>query len=119
MSAVLHSTGEVATNQLRSEISAINRIDEDGFKTLAEIIFNFLLASKQPDVVLDRLNELSSETGINFSALKSIVRSLLSLFKAAGSRGITAKNIQQDLEQLGMSHCENCSREVSPASFPC
>ena len=101
MTTVLHSTGEVAGSQLRSEISALNRVDEAAFGTLAEIIFNFLLASKQPDVVLERLNELSSETGLNFNSLKSIVRSLLSLFKAAGSRGITAKNIQQDLEQLG------------------
>ena len=105
MSSVLHSTGEVASTQLRSEISAINRIEEDAFTTLSDIIFNFLLASKQPDVVLERLNELSSETGVNFNALKSIVRSLLSLFKAAGSRGITARNIQQDLEQLGTFHC--------------
>ena len=101
MSAVLFSTGEQASSQLRSEISAINRIDDEAFQTLADIIFNFLLASKQPDVVMERLAELSSEIGINFNALKSIVRSLLSLLKAAGNRGITAKNIQQDLEQLG------------------
>lgn len=99
---VLISTGEPPSTQFRTEITALNRIDDESFQTLIDVIFNFLLASKQPDTVLEKLTELSAEIGVNFGALKSIVRSLLSLLKAAGSRGVTAKNINQDLLELGL-----------------
>lgn len=101
MSAVLFSTGEQPSSQLRSEIAALNRIQDESFQAIVDIIFNFLLASKQPDAVLERLTELSGEIGISVGALKSVVRSLLTVLKGAGGRGIAAKNIQQDLSELG------------------
>ena len=101
MAAILHSTGETSSSQLRSEIASMNRLDEDAFQTVTEIIFDFLLTSKQPDAVIGRLTELAGEAGMSFGALKSTVRSLLGMLKAAGSRGITAKNLQDDLEELG------------------
>ena len=108
---VLISTGEPLSTQFRTEITALNRIDDESFQTLIDIIFNFLLASKQPDTVLEKLTELSAEIGVNFGALKSIVRSLLSLLKAAGSRGVTAKNINQDLLELGICFLLFCARD--------
>ena len=102
MATVLFATGEQAPTQLRSELSVLNRINDEEFQTLIDIVFNFLLASKQPEVVLERLAELSGEIGIGIGALKNSVRSLLSLLKACGSRGVTSKNLKQDLDQLGI-----------------
>ncbi len=102
MASVLHSTGEIVSTQMKSDLSTFNRLDDAAFQSLTDIIFDFLLASKQPDVLISRLEDLSAEVGLGLSALKTSVRSELALLRAAGKQGTTAKNLQEDFELLGL-----------------
>ena len=101
MASVLQSTGEVASSQMKNDFSILNRLDEASFSNFNEIIFDFLLTSKQPETLIARLTEFSAELGLGLSTLKSSVRSELALLRAAGKHGITGKNLQEDLEKLG------------------
>eukprot|EP00794_Sanderia_malayensis_P017465 gene17465-19212_t len=102
MASVLHSTGEVASSQLKSELSPFNRIDNASFEGLNNTVFDFLITSKDPDILVGKLQDLSSEVGLSLGALKIGVRTELAILKAAGKHGTTAKNLQEDFELLGL-----------------
>jgi hypothetical protein len=52
---------------------------------------------------LAQLETFANELGVNPGALKNILRSLLTFFKAALRKNLSATFVREDLEQLGLA----------------
>lgn len=57
---------------------------------------------------MSQISDFSSEHGLNSSALKNVVKSLLSFLKSAIKGNLTPAQVKEDLEHLGLS-AENSS----------
>jgi hypothetical protein len=53
--------------------------------------------------LLAQLETFANELGVNPGALKNILRSLLTFFKAALRKNLSATFVREDLEQLGLA----------------
>ena len=97
-----------------SDISSLNRFEETPFCELVDIVFSFLVSPKESSRFLGQVAEFAQEHGVSGSALKNVMKSLLSFFKSALRCNLTPAHVQEDLEQLGKSASFNHLHPSAP-----
>ena len=66
-----------------SEIQALNRLPEEPFRDFIKLVFDFLLNPKNSLKLLSDLDVFCQSIGASATAVKNLVKSLLSLLKDA------------------------------------
>lgn len=95
-----HFTKVPPEEQIFTDIKSLNKFEEKAFSQLLEIVFSFLVSPKESSRFMSQISDFASEHGLT-SALKNVVKSLLSFLKCAIKGNLTPAQVKEDLEHLG------------------
>ena len=98
-----HFTKETPGNQMFSDVKALNKFDDDGFKTFVDLVLHFLIGSMNAEQFLSELDAFAQEHGASLNPLKNITKTLLTFFKSATKQNLSPQVVQEDMEKLGNS----------------
>ena len=98
-----HFTKEMPGNQMFSDVKALNKFNDDGFKAFVELVLRFLIGSTDGEQFMSDLESFAQEHGASLNPLKNITKTLLTFFKSAAKQNLSPKYVQEDMENLGIS----------------
>ncbi|XP_051887607.1 COMM domain-containing protein 7 isoform X1 [Pristis pectinata] len=99
----LHFSGESMSEALSSDIQTLNKLSNQQFSALTEIIFRFVTEPTESVRLLSELSEFASQNGMSSGPLKNIVKSVLLIPNGALKRNLTAEHVKADFITLGLS----------------
>ncbi|XP_069740068.1 COMM domain-containing protein 7-like isoform X2 [Narcine bancroftii] len=97
----LHFSGETVSDALSSDIQALNKLSNQQFSALTEIIFHFVTEPTESVRLLNELSEFASKNGMSSGPLKNILKNVLLVPYGALKRNLTADHIKADFITLG------------------
>jgi hypothetical protein len=98
-----HFTKETPGNQMFSDVKALNKFNDEGFKKFVDLVLHFLIGSTDGERFLSDLESFAQEHGASLNPLKNITKTLLTFFKCAAKQNLSAQYVQEDMENLGTS----------------
>ncbi|XP_069740069.1 COMM domain-containing protein 7-like [Narcine bancroftii] len=98
----LHFSGETVSDALSSDIQALNKLSNQQFSALTEIIFHFVTEPTESVRLLNELSEFASKNGMSSGPLKNILKNVLLVPYGALKRNLTADHIKADFITLGL-----------------
>ncbi|XP_067856528.1 COMM domain-containing protein 7 isoform X2 [Heptranchias perlo] len=99
----LHFSGEPVSDSVSSDIQTLNKLSNQQFSTLTEIIFRFVTEPTESERLLSQLSEFASQNGMSPGPLKNIVKSVLLVPNGALKRNLTADHVKTDFITLGLT----------------
>lgn len=99
----LHFTKDVLPDSVSSDFTNLNKLNEQQFLRLIEILFQFLLEPKETERFMQQLGEFAGEHGMSAGPLKNLMKSVLLVPQGAMKRNLSADQIKEDLLTLGES----------------
>ncbi|KAI3357861.1 hypothetical protein L3Q82_016249 [Scortum barcoo] len=101
----LHFTKEVLADSVSSDFQNLNKLNEQQFLRLIEILFQFLLEPKEvkTERFMQQLGEFAGEHGMSTGPLKNLMKSVLLVPQGALKKNLTAEQIKEDLLTLGLN----------------
>lgn len=113
-----------------SEVQALNRLPEEPFNDFMKLVYDFLLNPKDSSKLLSDLDTFCQSIGASATAVKNLVKSLLSQLKDALKKNHSSGILQDQLERLGLAgdktqvvcelwkqHYNSLSRSISTQVF--
>ncbi|XP_058847018.1 COMM domain-containing protein 7-like isoform X1 [Acipenser ruthenus] len=100
---LLHFSKEALRDSVSTDIQNLNKLSEEQYVSLTDILFRFLTEPKETDRFLSQLNEFASENGMSPGPLKNLVKSVLLVPNGALKRNLTAEQVKADLITLGLN----------------
>ncbi|MGH0155123.1 UNVERIFIED_CONTAM: hypothetical protein FKN15_075094 [Acipenser sinensis] len=100
---LLHFSKEALPDSVSTDIQNLNKLSEEQYVSLTDILFCFLTEPKETDRFLSQLNEFASENGMSPGPLKNLVKSVLLVPNGALKRNLTAEQVKADLITLGLN----------------
>ena len=102
-----HFTKENPGNQMFSDVNALNKFNEDGFKKFIKLVIGFLLGASDGERFLSELESFAEEYGASLNPIKNITKTLLTFFKMSAKQNLTPQYVQEDMENLGRGISKN------------
>uniref|UniRef100_UPI00398F0458 COMM domain-containing protein 7 n=1 Tax=Pristiophorus japonicus TaxID=55135 RepID=UPI00398F0458 len=99
----LHFSAEPVPDSVSSDIQTLNKLSNQQFSALTEIIFRFVTEPTESERFLSQLSEFASQNGMSPGPLKNIVKSVLLVPNGALKRNLTADHVKTDFITLGLS----------------
>ncbi|XP_041061359.1 COMM domain-containing protein 7 [Cetorhinus maximus] len=99
----LHFSGEPVPDFVSTDIQTLNKLSNQQFSALTEIIFRFITEPTESERLLSQLGEFASQNGMSPGPLKNIVKSVLLIPNGALKRNLTADHVKTDFITLGLS----------------
>lgn len=99
----LHFTKDVLPDSVSSDFTNLNKLNEQQFLRLTEILFEFLLEPKETERFMQQLGEFAGEHGMSAGPLKNLMKSVLLVPQGAMKRNLSAEHIKEDLLTLGLN----------------
>ena len=96
-------TSDTPPDSLISNIQSSNRFSDDQFKELISICLSFRLEPGQSSRFMSQTDEFAQENGVGLSALKSIIKSLLTVLNGSLKNNLSQNQFKEDLTNLGLS----------------
>lgn len=96
-----HFTKETPGNQMYSDVKALNKFNDEGFKKFVDLVLHFLIEATDGERFLSDVESFAQEYGASLNPLKNITKTLLTFFKSAAKRNLTPQYVQEDMENLG------------------
>uniref|UniRef100_A0A8C7ZJQ0 COMM domain containing 7 n=1 Tax=Oryzias sinensis TaxID=183150 RepID=A0A8C7ZJQ0_9TELE len=87
-----------------TDFQNLNKLNEQQFIRLIEILFQFLLEPKETDRFMQQLAEFAGHHGMSAGPLKTLMKSVLLVPQEACKKNLTAEQIREDLMALGEEH---------------
>ncbi|XP_068688197.1 COMM domain-containing protein 7-like [Montipora foliosa] len=103
-----HFTKVPPEEQMIADIKSLNRLEENIFCQLVDIVFSFLVSPRESSRFLSQVSDFAADHGLSFNAFKNVVKSLLSFLKNAMKSNLTPAQVKEDLEHLGLSAENSC-----------
>ncbi|XP_072050992.1 COMM domain-containing protein 7-like [Amphiura filiformis] len=103
MSSTFHFTAETPSDALFSDIQTLNKFGDEPFAELVTIVFAFLLEPSKSSRLLSQLDEFAEQQGVSSTALRGVVKSLLTVPYSAVRKNMTPVHLKEDLVNLGLS----------------
>uniref|UniRef100_A0A3Q1H7B3 COMM domain containing 7 n=1 Tax=Acanthochromis polyacanthus TaxID=80966 RepID=A0A3Q1H7B3_9TELE len=97
----LHFNKDVLPDSVSSDFQNLNKLNEQQFHRLVEILFRFLLEPKETERFMQQLSEFAAEHGMSSGPLRSLMKSVLLVPQGALKKNLTAEQIKEDLLTLG------------------
>ncbi len=102
-----HFTKETPGNQMFSDVKALNKFNDEGFKKFVDLVLHFLIGSTDGERFLSDLESFAQEQGASLNPLKNITRTLLTFYKNAAKQKLSPQHVQEDMENLGNGKTKN------------
>uniref|UniRef100_A0A3P9IAV7 COMM domain containing 7 n=1 Tax=Oryzias latipes TaxID=8090 RepID=A0A3P9IAV7_ORYLA len=83
-----------------TDFQNLNKLNEQQFIRLIEILFQFLLEPKETDRFMQQLAEFAGHHGMSAGPLKTLMKSVLLVPQEACKKNLTAEQIREDLVAL-------------------
>ncbi|XP_034447090.1 COMM domain-containing protein 7 [Hippoglossus hippoglossus] len=99
----LHFTRDVLPEAASSDFHNLNKLNEQQFHRLIEILFQFLLEPKETERFMQQLTEFAGEQGMSAGPLRNLMKSVLLVPQGALKKNLAAELIGEDLVTLGLS----------------
>ncbi|CAB1438402.1 unnamed protein product [Pleuronectes platessa] len=99
----LHFTKDVLPETVSSDFQNLNKLDEQQFHRLIEILFQFLLEPKETERFMQQLTDFAGEQGMSAAPLRNLMKSVLLVPQGALKKNLAAELIREDLVTLGLS----------------
>ncbi|CAG5115910.1 unnamed protein product [Candidula unifasciata] len=103
MASTFHFTKETPPDSMFSDFQALNKFKKELFDQLVQIAFQFLLEPSKSVRLMTQLEEFAEENGVVIGALRNVFKSLVSLPNSALKKSLSAAQLQEDLQTLGLS----------------
>ncbi|KTF84869.1 hypothetical protein cypCar_00027020 [Cyprinus carpio] len=97
----LHFTNDTLPDHVCTDFQNLNKLSEQQFVSLTEILYQFLLEPKESERFLRQLTEFAGENGMSAGPLRALMKSILLLPHGALKRNLTAEQVKADLLSLG------------------
>ncbi|CAI5648910.1 COMM domain-containing protein 7 [Oreochromis niloticus] len=99
----LHFTKDVLPDSVGTDFQNLNKLNEQQFHRLIEILFQFLLEPKEAERFMQQLTEFAGEHGMSAGPLRNLMKSVLLVPQGALKKNLTGEQIKEDLLTLGLS----------------
>ncbi|XP_066558382.1 COMM domain-containing protein 7 isoform X2 [Amia ocellicauda] len=99
----LQFTKEALPDSVSTDFHNLNKLSEQQYVNLTEIIFRYLLEPKETDRFLRQLSAFATENGMSPGPLRELVKSVLLLSNGALKSGLSADQVKTDLITLGLN----------------
>uniref|UniRef100_A0A9J8B5C7 COMM domain containing 7 n=1 Tax=Cyprinus carpio carpio TaxID=630221 RepID=A0A9J8B5C7_CYPCA len=99
----LHFTNDTLPDNVSTDFQNLNKLSEQQFVRLTEILYQFLLEPKESERFLRQLTEFAGENGMSAGPLRALMKSVLLLPHGALKRNLTAEQVKADLLSLGLN----------------
>lgn len=99
----LHFAKDVLPDSVSNDFQNLNKLNEQQFLRLIEILFQFLLEPKETERFMQQLGEFAGEHGMSAGPLKNVMKSVLLVPQGAMKRNLSAEQIKEDLLTLGLN----------------
>lgn len=99
----LHFTKDVLPDTVSSDFTNLNKLNEQQFQRLMEILFQFLLEPKETERFMQQLGEFAGEQGMSPGPLRNLMKSVLLVPQGAMKRNLSTEQIKEDLLTLGLN----------------
>uniref|UniRef100_A0A3P8P976 Nucleolar protein 4-like b n=1 Tax=Astatotilapia calliptera TaxID=8154 RepID=A0A3P8P976_ASTCA len=99
----LHFTKDVLPDSVGTDFQNLNKLNEQQFHRLIEILFQFLLEPKETERFMQQLTEFAGEHGMSAGPLRNLMKSVLLVPQGALKKNLTGEQIKEDLLTLGLS----------------
>ncbi|KAK5863955.1 hypothetical protein PBY51_000936 [Eleginops maclovinus] len=96
-------TKEVLPDSVCTDFQNLNKLNEQQFLRLIEILFQFLLEPKETERFMQQLGEFAGQHGMSAGPLKNLMKSVLLVPQGAMKKSLTAEQIKEDLVSLGLN----------------
>uniref|UniRef100_A0A669ETA2 COMM domain containing 7 n=2 Tax=Oreochromis TaxID=8139 RepID=A0A669ETA2_ORENI len=97
----LHFTKDVLPDSVGTDFQNLNKLNEQQFHRLIEILFQFLLEPKEAERFMQQLTEFAGEHGMSAGPLRNLMKSVLLVPQGALKKNLTGEQIKEDLLTLG------------------
>uniref|UniRef100_A0A8C4DPY2 COMM domain containing 7 n=1 Tax=Dicentrarchus labrax TaxID=13489 RepID=A0A8C4DPY2_DICLA len=96
----LHFTKDVLPDSVSADFQNLNKLNEQQFLRLIEILFQFLLEPKETERFMQQLGEFAGEHGMSAGPLRNVMKSVLLMPQGALKKNLTVEQIKEDLLTL-------------------
>uniref|UniRef100_A0A669DLV3 COMM domain containing 7 n=2 Tax=Oreochromis TaxID=8139 RepID=A0A669DLV3_ORENI len=96
----LHFTKDVLPDSVGTDFQNLNKLNEQQFHRLIEILFQFLLEPKEAERFMQQLTEFAGEHGMSAGPLRNLMKSVLLVPQGALKKNLTGEQIKEDLLTL-------------------
>uniref|UniRef100_A0A3P9DP03 COMM domain containing 7 n=1 Tax=Maylandia zebra TaxID=106582 RepID=A0A3P9DP03_9CICH len=108
----LHFTKDVLPDSVGTDFQNLNKLNEQQFHRLIEILFQFLLEPKETERFMQQLTEFAGEHGMSAGPLRNLMKSVLLVPQGALKKNLTGEQIKEDLLTLGTHPSPLCLRVI-------
>lgn len=99
----LHHTRETPTDSTFAEIQALNKLNDEQFRELAQVLLTFLVEPGKAAWLMEQVEAFSSQHGVGLASLKNIVKSWLNVLRNCLKLNLTSSQVTEDLITLGLA----------------
>ncbi|MBN3325187.1 COMD7 protein, partial [Atractosteus spatula] len=99
----LQFTKDVLPDSVSADFQNLNKLSDQQFVSLADILFRFLIEPKETDRFMTQLNDFATENGMSPGPLRNLVKSVLLVPNGALKNNLNADQVKADLITLGLS----------------
>ncbi|XP_053706078.1 COMM domain-containing protein 7 [Synchiropus splendidus] len=99
----LHFTKDSLPDAVAADFQNLNKLNEQQFRHLIEVLFLFLLEPKETDRFMQQLSEFAGENGMSAAPLRNLMKSVLMVPQGALKRSLTVDQIKEDFQTLGLN----------------
>uniref|UniRef100_A0A3B4W9V9 COMM domain containing 7 n=1 Tax=Seriola lalandi dorsalis TaxID=1841481 RepID=A0A3B4W9V9_SERLL len=96
----LHFTKDVLPDSVSTDFQNLNKLNEQQFHQLIEILFQLLLEPKETERFMQQLTGFAGEHGMSAGPLRNLMKSVLLVPQGALKKNLTAEQIKEDLVTL-------------------
>uniref|UniRef100_A0A7N6BDN5 COMM domain-containing protein n=1 Tax=Anabas testudineus TaxID=64144 RepID=A0A7N6BDN5_ANATE len=96
----LHFTKDVLPDSVSTDFQNLNKLNEQQFLCLIEILFQFLLEPKETERFMQKLTEFAGQHGMSAGPLRNLMKSVLLVPQGALKKNLTTEQIREDLVTL-------------------
>uniref|UniRef100_A0A665VP41 COMM domain-containing protein n=1 Tax=Echeneis naucrates TaxID=173247 RepID=A0A665VP41_ECHNA len=96
----LHFTKDVLPDSVSTDFQNLNKLNQQQFHRLIEILFQFLLEPKETEGFMQQLAEFAGEHGMSAGPLRNLMKSVLLVPQGALKKNLTAEQIKEDFVAL-------------------
>ncbi|KAM9751933.1 COMM domain-containing protein 7 isoform 2-T2 [Menidia menidia] len=97
----LHLTKEGFPDSVSTDFQNLNKFNEQ-FHHLIDILFRFLLETKEAERFMQQVNEFAGDHGMSAGPLRNLMKSILLVPQGALKKNLTTDQIREDLVTLGL-----------------
>uniref|UniRef100_H2U4Y0 COMM domain containing 7 n=1 Tax=Takifugu rubripes TaxID=31033 RepID=H2U4Y0_TAKRU len=100
---LLHFSKDALPDCVSSDFHTLNKLSEQQFVRLIQILFEFLLEPEETERFVQQLGEFAGQHGMGTGPLRNLMKSVLLVPQGALRRNVSGEQMKEDLSKLGLN----------------